>query len=184
MKTIKTLPMVKGCELYGSLTSGSYDDFSDIDILVDVSGYNNGIFMLEVPDLLRETPIYFYDFAPSLIPESYIVTLAIDEENPFRMVDIKCVGEPFCQTVTREQIRNELIPHTLKLWVANVKHFLRGVNCRQDIIKMSNRIEIENSNEKSESELLKETLTWLEENQSENIAEFIRSCRTVSKTFL
>jgi predicted nucleotidyltransferase len=184
MKTLKTLPMVKGCQLYGSLASGTYDDFSDIDISVDVSGYDNSIFMLEIPELLCETPIYFYDFAPSLIPESYIVTLAIHTENPFRMVDIKCVGEPFCQTVTRDQIKNELIPHTLKLWVANMKHFLRGVDCRQDIIKMSNRIKISNANEKSGSELLKETLTWLEENQTENIAEFIRSCRSVSKTFL
>lgn len=52
MDFLNTLPQVKSCSLYGSLTNGKADRFSDIDISVDVSGVNNGMFMKTLPSLL------------------------------------------------------------------------------------------------------------------------------------
>lgn len=37
MNVISSLPMVKYCELYGSIANNTEDEFSDIDIKVDVS---------------------------------------------------------------------------------------------------------------------------------------------------
>jgi hypothetical protein len=170
--------MVKGCELYGSVASGAYDEFSDIDISVDVSGYDNGVFMLEAPDLLHDKlSIVFHDYAPSLIPSSYIISLAVSEDNPFRIVDLKCIASPFCQTITRQQAKIELIPHTLKVWVANLKHHLRGTDCYNNIMKMASRLQITNVSKKTEAGLLEETLRWLEHNQTDALAGYIRSCR-------
>jgi predicted nucleotidyltransferase len=178
MNALQSLLMVKGCEQYGSVASGSYDEFSDIDILVDVSGYDNSVFMLEAPNLLQDKlPIVFYDFAPSLIPNSYIVSLAISEDNPFWIVDLKCIASPFCQTVTRQQAKIEPIPHTLKVWVANLKHHLRGADCYNDIMKMASRLQFTDVSEKTEARLLEETLRWLEHNQTDALAGYIRSCR-------
>ena len=100
IEMIRSLPMVKSCELYGSIANNTEDDLSDIDIRVDVSGYDNGRFMLEVPHLLEEKMnIIYSDFAPSLAPRQYIVSLAVSEENPFAVIDINCVAEPHCATV-------------------------------------------------------------------------------------
>ena len=59
---INSFPIVNSCKLYGSLAN-------NVDIKVDVSGYDNGKFMLEVPHLLKkELNIIYYDFAPVLFP--------------------------------------------------------------------------------------------------------------------
>lgn len=66
---INSFPIVNSCKLYGSLANNVEDELSDIDIKVDVSGYDNGKFMLEVPHLLKkELNIIYYDFAPVLFP--------------------------------------------------------------------------------------------------------------------
>lgn len=180
MCLLKELPMVKECTLYGSLTNSTADELSDIDIQVDVSGYDNGKFMLELAELLKENlSICYSDYAPSMIPDKYIVSLAIDEKNPFRMVDISCCAKPHCTTVTRQQAmdRNRMHTHMLKLWTANLKHFARGRDCRCDIIRMARKIGIANLDQKSERTILAEVLNWLEENAGNEIRGFVESCR-------
>jgi hypothetical protein len=44
-------------------------------------------------------------------------------------------------------------------------------------MKMANRLQIADISEKTEAELLEETLRWLEHNQTDALAEYIRSCR-------
>ena len=50
---LNEIPMVRKCEIYGSLATNTYDELSDIDIEIDVSGYDNGQFMLELVELLK-----------------------------------------------------------------------------------------------------------------------------------
>ena len=45
------IPEVNFCKIYGSLSRGDYDEYSDIDIEVDVSGYDNGRFLKRVPEI-------------------------------------------------------------------------------------------------------------------------------------
>ncbi len=180
MKVLNELPMVKSCKLYGSIASGTEDNLSDIDIEVDVSGYDNARFMLEIPKILNEKiNVIFYDFAPSLIPEQYIVSLATDSENPFAMVDLKCVAEPHCISVSKSEAnaKNNIITHTLKVWLANMKHYVRGRECYDDIVRMAKRLGIEAVEAKTEPELLEEVLIWLEANGNDEIDEYISNCR-------
>ncbi len=58
---------VKSTEIIGSLAKGNFDKYSDIDIEVDVSGLDNGQFLVELPKLLGEKyDIVYCDYAPSL----------------------------------------------------------------------------------------------------------------------
>ena len=57
---------------------GTYDEDSDIDIKIDVSGTDNGFFIQKLPELFAgECEIVFYDYAPSLAPEKHILSIAI-----------------------------------------------------------------------------------------------------------
>lgn len=175
---LKTLPSVKNCDIYGSIVNGTYDELSDIDIEIDVSGIDNGQFMLKLINLLKDKiNIVYSDYAPSLIPNSYIVSIAIDKTNPFLIVDLKCVATPNCTTVTKELVRNlnNKYTHILKLWTANLKHYARKKDCFKDILNMAKKINLDVNN-KNEKEILYQTLIWLKVNASEQFKDFINNC--------
>ena len=177
---LNELEEVKDCTIYGSLASGTDDALSDIDIEVDVSGCDNGEFMLALPELLVDKiDIYYADYAPSLVPESYIVSLALDESDPFLIADIRCCAEPHCQSVTRERVTvlNGKFAHTLKLWTANLKHYARGADCRGDILRMAAKLGMDNAESVSEKELLAVVLRWIEDNVELGLETFVAACR-------
>lgn len=177
---LNEIPVVRECSIYGSLATNTYDELSDIDIEIDVSGYDNGQFMVELVELLKgKFSIYYSDYAPSLIPDRYIVSIAIDKENPFLIVDLCCSAEPHCTTVTKQQAseKNDKYTHILKLWTANLKHYVRGNECRDDIVRMGQKLAIEDTDTKDEVEILERTLRWLEENVKSELHEFVESCR-------
>ena len=178
IKTLSTISGIRNCTLYGSLAACTADEFSDIDIEIDVSGKDNGLFMLKLPHMLRKRmPVYYFDFAPSLAPEKYVISMAIDEENPFRMVDITVTADPHCATVSKQLLmdRNDPYSHALKLWTANLKHYVRGAECRSDMEKMARKLNLDTA--LSSAEILGETLNYLEENTPETMTTFIASCR-------
>lgn len=180
MTVLKELPHVKNCQLYGSLANGAYDELSDIDIEIDVSGYDNGKFMMELETLLSDKlNIIFSDYAPSLVPDKYIVSLAVDEENPFLILDLCCMAEPHCTTVSKQQAMsaNDFYTHILKLWVANMKHYSRGQDCYDDIFRMSGKLGIADNDTKDEAELLESVLIWLESNAIAKTEQYVQSCR-------
>ncbi len=177
---LNEIPMVRECSIYGSLATNTYDELSDIDIEIDVSGYDNGQFMLELVELLKDKfSIYYSDYAPSLIPDRYIVSIAVDKENPFLIADLCCCAEPHCATVTKQQAseKNDKYTHILKLWTANLKHYVRGNECYDDIVRMGQKIAIEDIDTKDEAEILEKTLCWIEENVKSELHEFVESCR-------
>lgn len=177
---LNEIPGVRECTIYGSLATNTYDELSDIDIEIDVSGCDNGQFMLELVELLKgKFSIYYSDYAPSLIPDRYIVSIAVDKDNPFLIVDLCCSAEPHCTTVTKQQAseKNDKYTHIIKLWTANLKHYVRGNECYDDIVRMAQKIEVEDSNTIGEAEILEKTLYWLEENVKSELYEFVGSCR-------
>ncbi len=177
---LNEIPVVQKCTVYGSLATNTHDKLSDIDIEIDVSGYDNGKFMIDIVEMLRDKlHIYYFDYAPSLVPDQYIVSIAIDKDNPFLIVDLCCCAEPHCITVTKQQVlgKNEKYSHILKVWTANLKHFVRGSECYEDIVRMAKKVSIEDIDSKDEIELLDETLCWLEENVENALDEFVESCR-------
>ncbi len=175
------LPGVKKCTLYGSLAGGGSDALSDIDIKVDVSGMDNGRFLLRLADELRKKglAVFYEDYAPSLAPEKYVVSLALDENDPFLVVDLCCTAQPHCMTVGRSELRkkNDPVSHTLKLWTADLKHFVRGADCRGDILRMAERCGVEWAQHKSNKTLLEEVLVWLEAKAPAELQVFTAACR-------
>lgn len=78
---LNNLPEVKECKIYGSISTGNNDEFSDLDIAIDVSGIDNGVFLTKLPDIFSgKYDIIFYDYTQSLAPNKYIVSIAINEK--------------------------------------------------------------------------------------------------------
>ena len=107
------------------------------------------------------------------------MSLAIDKENPFLILDLCIVANPHCTTVTKEEVmgKNEKYTHILKLLTANLKHYVRGNDCSKDILKMAKKIGIEEADSKNEAKLLRESLHYLETNAPGELSEFIRNLR-------
>ncbi len=186
-KALYALPQVKRCTLYGSLAKGLQDELSDVDIEVDVSGCDNSEFALALPQLLAGTlPVVYADYAPSLAPEKYVVSLALDETDPFCIVDLCCTAQPHCATVSRQQLArcNDPVAHTFKLWTANLKHFSRGADCYDDILRMAKKLGSFRPETKGGAELLEEALCWLERNAPQEKRTLAAACRDAFERLL
>ena len=173
-----TLPQVKQCCLYGSLSNNCFDKYSDIDVEIDVSGIDNGKFIMEIPRLLsNKYNVIFYDYAPSLVPEKYVVSIAINEQNPFMIVDISCIADPHCESVLKQDLLklNNLYDHTLKLFSANLKHYIRGEDCYIAIQKMYKKLFPLDASFCSEDEMLNKVYNWIKENAEERHMTYIKS---------
>ena len=177
-------PEVRSVSLYGSIVKGKADSYSDIDIKLDVSGYDNGRFLLGVPKLLSEKyRVLFSDYAPSLAPEQYVVSCALSEENPFLIVDVNCAAEPHVASVAKADLKNDPVIHVLKLWVANMKHFIRGQECYRDICKMHRKSVVDGLPVGQELLMLRQTLDWLEARVPERLLGYMKSCRRVLEEY-
>lgn len=174
----ETISQVKGCTLYGSLANRNADTYSDIDICVDVSGCDNGAFMLTLPELLRKRfNVLWYDFAPSLAPEQYVISVATDEENPFCVADFNCFAEPHITTVQKGDLENEVYTHLLKLWIANCKHYIRGEGYSGDIHKMGRKCIGADAEELTDEVIIEEVLRRLQINAPDRLKTYVSNCR-------
>lgn len=179
---LNTLPQVKSCNIYGSLINGNADKYSDIDIVVDVSGSDNGMFMKALPELIgKRFPVIWHDFALSLAPEQYVVSVAIDENNPFCVVDFKCTATPHIETVQKSDLENDIYFHLTKLWVANCKHYIRGADCTSDIQKMARCTISAQSEKMSNEQILEEILHRLENSTTPETTVYVANCRKAWK---
>jgi predicted nucleotidyltransferase len=170
---LKTIKEIKCCKIYGSIKNGNIDKYSDIDIEIDTSGYDNSVFITKIPDIInKKYPIIYYDYARSLMPKDYIVSLAISEENPFLIIDIKCAANPHRDTKKENDFVNNELTHLIKLFVANYKHYIRGNDSGKDISRMYKKIF--DKEEKTE-EMLIDTYNWLLENVEEKHERYLRN---------
>jgi len=58
-----------------------------------------------------------------------------------------------------------------------LKHYVRGGKCYDDIVRMGQKLGLEDIETKGEVEILGKTLCWLEENVENGLHEFVESCR-------
>ncbi len=139
IQTFQDHPSVHHAFLRGSLAHNTADQYSDIDICVDVSGHDNGQFLLAIPDLLASSfPILFYDWSPSLLPDTYIISLYLDGLPIFWNVDIQSFAKPHVPSVTH--IECNQVDHFLKLWILNAKYCLRGKPDSASIQHLARRV--------------------------------------------
>ena len=173
---LNDIPEVKSCKVVGSLSAGNNDEFSDLDLVIDVSGIDNGVFLTKLPQLFEEKyDVIFYDYTPSLAPDKYIVSIAINKTNPFMIVDVSCVATPHFDSVSKQELAslNNKYDHTLKLFVANLKHLLRGMDCYDDIYKMYSRIFRRDLEAYDEEWMMQEVYGWLQENAESRHEEYL-----------
>ena len=171
---LKTVKEIKDYRIYGSIRENKYDKYSDIDLEIDVSGYDNSIFITKIPEIINEKySVIWYDYAPSLMPEKYIISLAISEDNPFLIVDITCVATPHMSTLKKEEnFVNDKITHIIKLFIANFRHYIRGNNCTKDIERMYRRISTKQIDTRT---MLEDTYNWLLKNADKKYEQYLQN---------
>ncbi len=180
MEILRQLPGVTGCHLYGSLKNHAADQYSDIDLEIDLADADPGQFILQLPNLLAaHTKILYADYAPSMAPDKYIVSVGLDETNPFLIADLCCSGGVRPSSVSTNQLkaRNDPAIHLLKLWIANCKHHRREQDCRKDILRMAAKIGL--TAPKSNEKMLEDVLCWLEEHTPPALSLLIENCRNI-----
>ena len=113
----------------------------------------------------------------------YVVSCALSEENPFLIVDVNCAAEPHVASVAKADLKNDPVVHVLKLWVANMKHFIRGQECYRDICKMHRKSVGGELPQGQEFLMLEQTLSWLEARVPERLARYVKNCRKVLEEY-
>lgn len=125
MSFLKTHKSVQSVFLRGSLSTGDGDEFSDIDIGIDVSGSDNGEFARDLPALMDSNfNVLFYDWSPSLLPKDYVISFAHKDLPIFWMIDIQIMATPHTPSLIEVPVNK--YHHLLKLWILNFKYYLRG----------------------------------------------------------
>lgn len=130
-------PEVREATLYGSLAEGTQDEYSDIDVTIDVSGHDNGQYMYRVIDLMRENfDVCFHDINSSAVPKWYVLNFFLNGISPFWQIDVFITARPHCTSFSREDIRaiQDPVAHLLKLWVPCFKHLIRDPERNEDEI--------------------------------------------------
>ena len=176
---------VKNYQIYGSIATKTYDQYSDIDLEIDVSGTDNSLFIQKIPTILaKDYPIIFTDYAPSLAPNEYLISIAMFEEYPFLILDVKCTATPHYQTLSKNDLRVQMDPyqHILKIFIANLKHYLRGQECMKDILKMYQKAFNLAPPSLNEKELLMLTFNWLYNNSTTHYKAYLQNLSNYIET--
>lgn len=133
---LKEFTFTKSCNLHGSLKSGDFDIYSDIDVQLDVSGFDNGKILLMLPYLINKRfPLAYTAFSPKFAPDLYVVSVAIIDENIFHFIDIECIASPHVSALSKDEILSitDFTALKLKLLIACLKKHLRGMDCLDEI---------------------------------------------------
>jgi predicted nucleotidyltransferase len=170
---------VQSVYLRGSLSHGKTDEYSDIDIGIDVSGYDNGQYALNLFGVLNEHfSIIFNDWAPSLLPDQYVQSFFFKDTSPFWFVDIECNATPHVRSVTN--IHNDRVGHHLKLWILNAKYYLRGMSQEYSIYQFGKKVlEVQDLHNLSPKEIMRLTLETIHRNSTQQYEDIITKCSQI-----
>ena len=169
-------PSVQSAFLRGSLSVGNPDDFSDIDIGIDVSGYDNGEFARDLPSLIQsDFGILFYDWSPSLLPKEYVISFIHKDLPIFWLIDIQVMATPHFPSLIEVPINK--YHHLLKLWILNLKYYLRGnEEAESNIVKLAKRTLNREVEDKGILYLMSQILYEIKVNIEPELHDFIEKC--------
>jgi len=127
---LKTLDFVTDVSVTGSRIEGCADPYSDIDLIVDIQRLQPDAALLEITEFMNMTysPLWF-DYANSLMPSKFLVSMFIDCENPFCFLDIGIFNKEEDLAYDPEKFKNDKWVHLTKLWIMNFKYYLRNDKC-------------------------------------------------------
>ena len=130
------LPEVAEVALRGSLANQTADEYSDIDIGIDVSGHSNAAFAKSVAEHMEAAfDLHFSDWATSLLPSEYVQSFFIKGLPVFWNVDVQVTADPHHATLTGEDVERDPLAGFLKVWAANTKYLLRGTDGIEDNVR-------------------------------------------------
>lgn len=173
---LKKHPSVQDAFLRGSLSNGTADKFSDIDIGIDVSGSDNGQFAKELPSLFNSNfNILFHDWSPSLLPKEYVISFVHRDFPVFRIIDIQIMASPHISSLTEVPVNK--YHHLLKLWILNLKYYLRGnEEAEFNIIKSAKGILNKEIESNDIHYLMSQILEEIKGNVEPDLYDFIEMC--------
>jgi hypothetical protein len=173
---------VKSAFVRGSLLDGCVDAYSDIDIGIDVSGYNNAAYCQTIiATMSRSFDLHFYDWACSLMPRTYVLTFYIKGLPIFWNVDFECSATPHHGTLTREAVSRDTVAGLFKMWALNAKYILRRVpGVEQQILDFGKRaLRVGTVGRTNPIALMGEVLAHLRANAQPPHGEFADACQEV-----
>lgn len=185
LETVKSIKSVKNCKLKKEILDADYDEFKDVTILVDLVDDNFNGFISELLEKIKTK----YNMAYSNISVSdklneTTLSIGMDVENPLFVVNFVCKAllqfpekDIDCKTPVK-------YVHILNLWINNLKRYLRGENCDDEVIKMAKETTDEYLKGKTTRELFDDVLMWLEDNATSKYSEYIRECRYKFETLV
>lgn len=124
-RKIETFGFVTSVQKVGSRAEGHADCYSDIDLVVNIRDIKPDIALLKITEFMKITyaPLWV-DFANSLMPQKFVVSMFIDCENPFCFLDIGIYNEENFH-YNPQTFQNDKWVHLTKLWIMNFKYYLR-----------------------------------------------------------
>ncbi|MDY7011132.1 MAG: hypothetical protein SVV80_10330 [Planctomycetota bacterium] len=173
---------VKRAFLRGSLLDGCVDAYSDIDIGIDVSGHDNAAYCQTIIETMsRSFDLHFYDWACSLMPQSYVLTFYIKGLPIFWNVDFECTATPHHGTLTRQAIERDTVAGLFKVWALNAKYILRRVpGIEQQILDFGKRaLGVETLDNMGSVEVMATVLDHLRTRTRPRHSEFADACQHV-----
>ena len=125
---IKTLDFVIDVQEIGSHSEGHADFYSDVDLVVNIQNIKPDIALLKVTEYMKMTysPLWV-DYANSLMPSKFLVSMFINCENPFCFLDIGIYNHEVIN-YNPKRFENDKWVHLTKLWIMNFKYYLRKDN--------------------------------------------------------
>lgn len=173
---------VRSVYLRGSLSQARVDEYSDIDIGIDVSGFDNAAYCQTIISTMsRAFALHFHDWACSLMPHSYVLTFYIKGLPIFWNVDFECIATPHHATLTRRSVERDSVSGFLKVWVLNAKYLLRKTpGIENQIMDFGRRaLSVGELHDVGAVDVMGLVLTHLRTNAHPRHREFIRLCHHV-----
>lgn len=178
---LESFDFIQSSEIIGSLKSENCDEYSDIDLRINVSGTDNGKILLMLPYLLsKKFPIVYTAFAPRFAPDLYVVSFGLKGSDIFHFVDIECVAEPHVNSLSKQNIKDitNMKHLKLKLYIGLFKNILR----QKDMSKELSFLSKQEVNSHNYREILKEEFIKLRVNQNKDIINIIDKALDIIKT--
>lgn len=124
---IETLDFVSEVNIIGSFKNNTMDNYSDIDFIVDIHDITPDIALIKITNIVSEkfNPLWI-DYANSLMPNKFLASLYINNDNPFQFIDIGIINNNIELKYDHNLFINDKWIHLMKLWIMNFKYYLRG----------------------------------------------------------
>lgn len=124
---LKGLAFITRIDVIGSRVEQTSDVYSDVDLLLTIKDSTPDNALYEVTESVKaKFQPAWYDFANSLMPDKFLISIFIGGDNPFTFYDIGILNSDRNLVYDKTLFENDHSIHLMKLWVMNYKYMMRG----------------------------------------------------------